>query len=182
MRPWNTNPLMRASDRFESVLHLLMVVLMLFAVPVAAAVGTATYTRSADRISTENAQKTTVHATVLTEPKETQPAGPAQPARFESQVQWQRDGSVANAAIEVRPDTKSGSTVQIWLGPDGIPTDPPQQPEMAVWNGIGTGVALELGAGAGALALLWCVTHLLHRLHDRRWEAELRGLGRPIGT
>ncbi|MFJ9365824.1 hypothetical protein ACIRRA_15600 [Nocardia sp. NPDC101769] len=182
MRPWNTNPLMRASDRWESVLRVLVVVLLLLAVPVAAAVGTETYTRSAAHISVANASKTTVQATVLTAPKEVQPAGPAQPASFESQVQWQHDGNLATGTIEIRHDTKVGDTVQIWVGPDGLVTDPPRQPEMAMWDGVGTGVALLMGAGLGVLALLWCVTQLLERLHAARWEAELRGLGRPIGT
>ncbi|MET8428512.1 hypothetical protein [Nocardia sp. NPDC004860] len=182
MRPWNTNPLMRASDRWESVLHVLVVVLLLLAVPVAAAVGTETYTRSAAHISVANASKTTVHATVLTAPKEVQPAGPVQPARFESQVQWQRDGNLATGTIEIRRDTKAGDTVQLWVGPDGLVTDPPRQPEMAMWDGVGTGVALLMGAGFGVFALFWCVTQALERLHAARWEAELRGLGRPIGT
>ncbi|MFE4458003.1 hypothetical protein ACFROC_11680 [Nocardia tengchongensis] len=182
LRPWNSNPLMRASDRWEALLRLLVVALMLLAVPVAAAVGTATYSSSAERISVENAAKTEVPATVLTEPKQTVAAGPAQAAHFEAQIQWKRDGDLGKGTIEVRRDTKVGSTVQTWLGPDGLPGDPPQPPGSAVTNGIGTGVALLVGVGCALLALLWCVTKVLERLHAVRWETELRGLGRPIGT
>lgn len=182
LRPWNSNPLMRASDRWEALLRLLAVALMLLAVPVAAAVGTATYTSSGERISAENAAKTEVLATVLTEPKQTVAAGPAQAAHFEAQIQWKRDGDVGKGTIEVRRDTKVGSTVQTWLGPDGLPGNPPQAPGSAVINGIGTGIALLVGVGFALLALLWCVARLLERLHSVRWETELRGLGRPIGT
>ncbi|QVI19380.1 hypothetical protein KHQ06_23600 [Nocardia tengchongensis] len=49
-------------------------------------------------------------------------------------------------------------------------------------NGIGTGVALLIGVGFALLSLLWCVSQVLDRLHALRWESELRGLGRPIGT
>ncbi|MFE2956017.1 Rv1733c family protein [Nocardia tengchongensis] len=182
LRPWNSNPLMRASDRWEALFRLLAVAVMLLAVPVAAAIGTATYSSSAERISVENAAKTEVPATVLTEPKQTVAAGPAQAAHFEAQIQWKRDGDFGKGTIEVRRDTKVGSTVQTWLGPDGLPGDQPQKPASAVTNGIGTCVALLVGVGFTLLALLWCVTRVLERLHAVRWESELRGLGRPIGT
>ncbi|WP_458685609.1 Rv1733c family protein [Nocardia tengchongensis] len=182
LRPWNSNPLMRASDRWEALLRLLAVALMLLAVPVAAAVGTATYSSSAERISVENAAKTEVQATVLTEPKQTVAAGPAQAAHFEARIQWKRGGDLGTGTIEVRRDTKVGATVQAWLGPDGLPGDPPQKPGSAVTNGIGTGVALLVGVGFVLLALLWCAGRALERLHAVRWESELRGLGRPIGT
>ncbi|MGW4351890.1 Rv1733c family protein [Nocardia sp. NPDC004582] len=182
LRPWNSNPLMRATDRWETLARLLVLALMLLAVPVAAAVGTATYSSSAERISTENAAKTEVLATVLTEPKQTVAAGPAQAAHYEVQIQWKHDGSLGKGTVEVRRDTKVGSTVQTWLGADGLPGDPPREPGSAVLNGIGTAVALLVGMGCALLAVLWCVTQLLDRVHAVRWEAELRGLGRPIGT
>ena len=156
LRPWNTNPLMRASDRWESMLHLLVVVLLLLAIPVAAAVGTETYTRSADRIRATNASEIATQATVLTPPKETRPAGPTQSALYESQIQWQRDGNLVNGTIEVPRDTKVGATVSLWRGSDGRPADPPRRTETAVWDGVGTGFALLVGAGFGVFALVWC--------------------------
>lgn len=38
-RPWNANPLMRVTDRFESLIRVLAVVVILVAVPTAAAAG-----------------------------------------------------------------------------------------------------------------------------------------------
>lgn len=182
LRPWNSNPLMRASDRWEALGRLLVVALFLLAIPVAAAIGTATYSGSAERISAENAAKTEVLATVLTEPKQTAAAaGPALAAHYEAQIQWKHDGSLGKGTVEVRRDTKIGSTVQTWLGADGRPGTPPRQPGSAVLDGIGTGLALLIGVGFALLAMLWCLTQLLERLHGMRWEAELRGLDRPIG-
>ncbi|MFD6463900.1 hypothetical protein ACFWFG_38600, partial [Streptomyces roseolus] len=43
LRPWNSNPLMRGSDRCETLVRMLAALAVLVAVPLAGAAGTASY-------------------------------------------------------------------------------------------------------------------------------------------
>ena len=183
MRMWSTNPLMRASDRCESAVRVLIVLVMLIAVPVACAAGTETYTRTAERIEIDNASKTMVAAVLSTAPKETAiVAGAVTVTHYEAQVQWERNGETATGTVTVAATASKGSTVQIWLGSDGKPCPPPQSPSTGVWNAAGAALGLLVVSWSAALGLLWCVTRLLARVRDARWEAELHDLARPIGT
>nr|WP_157172413.1 hypothetical protein [Nocardia pneumoniae] len=175
---------MRASDRWEAVLRLLAAAVVLLAVPVAGAVGTAGYTAAVERIRTENAEKVAVTATVAGEPVRRVTA-----ARYEgiqeqreAPVHWTRGGREHSATVEVPGTTELGSRVTVWLGPDDTVTAPPRPSSDAAWTGVLTGVAALLGICCATITLVLTTSWVLGRIRSAAWESEWRRLSRPIGT
>lgn len=181
MQAWNPNPLMRVSYRWQSLLRMLIVIAMMIAVPVAGAIGTTTYTRTADRIAADNAAKTSASAVLLSDPVQTATEAPALQATYQAPVRWIHNGSTGTGTVDVPGSAKTGSTIQIWLA-GGKPTTAPVAPGTAVWNGIGTALAVLAALWLAAIAVLWCSARALDHLRGLRWEAEWRSLSRPIGT
>ncbi|MGQ4600785.1 Rv1733c family protein [Nocardia sp. R6R-6] len=183
-QPWSANPLMRASDRWEALVRLLAAVVVLIAVPVAGAAGTAGYTCAVARIRTENAEKVAVTATVTGEPERRVTA-----ARYEG-IQEQREAPVRwtygdrehTATVEVPGATELGGRVTVWLGSDESVTTPPRPASDAAWAGILAGLAALAGICCAAVALVLTTSWLLGRMHSAAWESEWRRMSRPIGT
>lgn len=67
---------MRPSDRFESSLWLLVMVMLLVAIPVAGAIGTSSYSAVGERIRAERSLLTAVTATVRESPARSTIIGP----------------------------------------------------------------------------------------------------------
>lgn len=182
LRPWNANPLMRGSDRFEGAIRLLVVALMLVMVPVSGAVGTARYTAAAEQIRSEHAEKVPVTAVVVAAPFQAMVYAPSHRDLFEAPVQWKRDGRTVTVVVAVPETTAIGAEVWVWLGPDGKPTDPPKQTPAAMITGIGTGLRLLLITWSGGLALVWVAGCVLGSRRRAQWASEWRRIGRPIGA
>ncbi|APA98378.1 Rv1733c family protein [Nocardia seriolae] len=182
LRPWSSNPLMRTSDRWESVLRLLVVVVALLMIPIAGAAGTIAYGGATTRIGAERAAKVHISATAQADAVQTVAPGPYRAARYQVPVRWVRDGTESTVVLTLDEPVKAGAAVPLWIGADGKRTDPPPGPEAAAYEGIGTGL-LVLGLTlALALFALSGLDALLARLHGARWEAEWRTVARPIGT
>lgn len=182
LRPWNTNPLMRVSDRWESVIRTLIVVALLFMVPVAGAIGTTTYTSSAERIKLDNAAKVRVSATVLTDATQVKSTGPYHDSGYQATARWARGGAESTGTVAVEANTKPGAAVPVWLGPDGKATFAPVNPGTAVFDGVGVALMVVLLSGTTAILLLWAIELVLSGVHDLQWESEWRRIARPIGT
>lgn len=182
LQPFNPSPLMRGSDRCQALLHLVVIALMLLTIPVAGALGTTSYTRTAEQIRTEAAVKVSVPGIVSGSPHQIPGTSPYRPARFEAPVRWDRDGRTESGTIAVDATAVLGSRVQVWLGADGKPSDPPARPGTAAGTGIATALSALIIGWGGALALEWCVAWLLNGLRAARWDAEWRMISRPIGT
>ncbi|MET9492943.1 hypothetical protein [Nocardia sp. NPDC006630] len=182
LQPWNTNPLMRGSDRFEGTIRLLVVGLMLAMVPVAGAAGTARYSTSVDQIRVENTLKAQVSATVVAKPARVPSGNPYAADRFEAPVQWTRDNVSGAATVTVPESTAPGAAVQVWLRPDGKTTTAPKQRSAAVSDGVTTGLGILLLSWLGGLALAWSIGWALDIRRNSRWEAGWRQISRPVGT
>lgn len=178
MQPWNLSPLMRASDRVEGFVRILAVLVLLIAVPAAAAAGTAAYSSASERIHAENAAKVVVTGTIVGTP--TRIAAPiadhntAVRDRFEAQVSWTHDGKSGTATIGVPDAAVPGQLAPVWLGSDGKPTAPPERSSAAAVHGVGVGVAVLLEIWCVAVAVVWSSSWALnHRRHlclDREWR------------
>ncbi|UFS97973.1 hypothetical protein [Nocardia huaxiensis] len=180
--PWNSNPLMRGSDRCQTVIRLLVIALALLAVPLAGAGGTAAYAGSVERIKVDNAGKTAVTATLTAEPEPKGPFARYAPPRYEAPVRWERDGRTETATLVVDHTATAGSEVPLWIDEAGRPTSMPRLPSSAAWDGIGTAAAILMAVWVSAVAIDRSIDYLLTRRRGIRWEAELRELSRPIET
>ncbi|WP_433733897.1 Rv1733c family protein [Nocardia sp. CA-129566] len=184
-RPWNTNPLMRASDRFEALVRMLAVAAMLVAIPIAGAVGTAGYTAAAARIIADNSAKVAVTGTISGEVKHTaivSARSEMTESHAEAPVRWNQDGRSGTATIEA-PDTATrGDKVTVWLAPDGTPTRPPQRSSVAVGNGIEVGLAVLVEIWGAVLALVALIMWALGARRRAGWEREWRQTGWQTGS
>ncbi len=185
MRPWSTSPLMRASDRLEGFVHILAVLVLLIAVPAAAAAGTAAYSSASERIHTENATKVVVTGTIVGTP--TRVAAPVAERngtvrdQFEAQVSWTHDGKSGTATVTVPDGAQPGRPALVWLGPDGKPSTPPERSSAAAMHGIGVAVAVLLEIWCGAVAFVWCTACGLNRRRNLRLDREWRQFSHPTG-
>ncbi|WP_062992224.1 Rv1733c family protein [Nocardia anaemiae] len=166
LRPWNSNPLMRSSDRVEAAVRIIAVVAVLVAVPVAGALGTEAYTADVARIHTEQATKSVVNAVITDEPQRTSEHG------VEARVQWQQNERIDTATVPVPRQAQPGDRVAVWLGPDGAPTTRPRQADAAPITGIGVGVIVLVGTGFVGLCLVRGTQWLLDRRRGTRWDRE----------
>lgn len=178
MQPWNPSPLMRVSDRAEGFVRILAVLVLLIAVPIAAAAGTAAYSSASERIHTENATKVVVTGTIVGTPARV--AAPIADRngtvrdQFEAQVSWTHDGKSGTATVGVPDGAEPGRPVPVWLGPDGTSTTPPERSSAAAVHGIGVGIAVLLEIWCGAAAVVcsttWALNHRRHLRLDREWR------------
>nr|WP_157171165.1 hypothetical protein [Nocardia araoensis] len=175
---------MRASDRWEALLGLLVGMVVVIAIPVAGAVGTAGYTGAGERIRAENSAKVAVTATVVGEPAPVATTARYDGAevRLEAPVRWSHDGREGAATVEVPGAVESGSRITVWFDPTGKPTTPPRPSSDAAWAGIAFGSVALLEMWCGATAVLLSTGWLFGRLRCARLDAEWRRLSRPIGT
>ncbi|WP_067833805.1 hypothetical protein [Nocardia lijiangensis] len=174
-RPWNPNPLLRAGDRLDTTIRVLAVLAGLFAVPLAGALATITYTDSAGQIAAQRAILARVDAMVITDPVQTGPT------RCEATVQWVSRGAAANARIAVPRSVARGDHLTVWLGPDGTPTTEPRSSEAAAVTGIGVGALVLIGSWLGAWALVTTTGRLLARRRSRDWAIRWRQMNRRVG-
>lgn len=183
LRPWNTNTLMRPSDRLEGVLILAIAGVVALSIPVAGAVGTSTYSRLSDIADTQRIQDHQVTA-VLTDDAPPRLIGTAtsnQPFIEQAPAQWSVNGVAHAGPVPVEVSDKAGQTVNIWIDPTGALTEAPRSnPENA---------ATALGVTAGTWALCsttcWLVILGLHwltnRIRLRQWQREWERVDRSTG-
>jgi hypothetical protein len=169
------NPLRRGSDRVETAVLALLVIVFLVAAPFAAlASGSWALARAHQAQLAERASSYRVPAVVL---KLDPPSGGAY-ADPGAQARWTaRDGTVITGEIPVPLGTAVGSTQWLWTTANGRLTNPPLQYSQVT----GQAYAAE-GFGLVTLAVLLAITGLVTRwtLDKRRmaaWDAEWRATG-----
>ncbi|WP_280268971.1 Rv1733c family protein [Nocardia wallacei] len=170
--PWSTNPLMRRSDRILAVVRLVAVLVCLVAVPIAGAVGTATYTGYAERLRAEDASKTPVVATVTGGSEQAgQDGDPRVPVR------WVHDGRTGTAAVPVTETVAPGGETTVWLDAGHAPTQPPAPAGTAAVGGVTAGLALLAGTAVVCGFACAAVRYVQQRHTVRQLEAEWRRFG-----
>ncbi|RDI55213.1 Rv1733c family protein [Nocardia mexicana] len=182
-QPWSGSRLMRPTDRLHGLIRILAIVVVLAAVPLCGAAGTARYTAAQEEIRTENAAKVEVTGTITSDPERitTSTVDGVYSDRHEATVQWNREGADGTATVEVSATAAPGDEMAVWLGPDGSSTTPPLPARAAAWRGIGLGLVILIEVWAVTGSLLWSTTWLLRRRHEAGWEREWRQMDRPIG-
>ncbi|MFX0577860.1 hypothetical protein [Nocardia nepalensis] len=182
-RPWRSTPLMRGSDRIEALVWLIAVIVMLVAVPVAGAAGTAGYTAAASRIRVENATKVSVPASITAAPERivTVDAYGAATERFEATVRWNQGGRAGTTTTGVSGKSAPGDEVRVWLDADGKATTPPVRPVNAANSGVGIGLTVLVTIWGGALVSGFGVGRLLRARRYAALDREWRGMSRPVG-
>ncbi|MFI1913958.1 hypothetical protein [Nocardia sp. NPDC020380] len=152
----------RVFRRDAASVVLIAALIALLAIPLALAAGTAVYTDTATRIRADDASKTAVAATILDDPV----IGAGH--HRQAQVSWP-DGDRTRTGLAAVPNfVGRGARIQVWLNPDGSPTDPPAPPDAAVLQGIGTGLGLAAAVWAIVAIGVAYVRHARER-HREPW-------------
>jgi hypothetical protein len=177
VRGWrpDRNPLRRASDRAETAVVALLVIVFLAAAPFTAlAAGGWAHAMARHAQLTEEASWRQVPALVLSAPS----GGGAYTADAQAQARWTApDGKVITGEIPVPIGTVAGATVQEWVSGNGQLTDAPMQNSQVSGSAYFAGVS-----GVIALATVLAIVGLVARreLYKRRmaaWDAEWRSAG-----
>ncbi|WP_037305857.1 Rv1733c family protein [Amycolatopsis orientalis] len=181
-RAWHTvhpgrNPLARREDRIEAFTVLLAIILVIVALPVAAALASGVFAARAEQAAAEQATRYRVEATLLEDGAPIAIGGRAGIVDETSPVAatWvTREGDKRAGEVQATRGTKAGAKVPAWLDESGNPVAAPFTVLDARLVGIGTGVGLWLGFLVFVLAGYRVVRVLLDRARSARWQEEWR--------
>ncbi|MEU6661936.1 hypothetical protein [Streptomyces sp. NPDC046821] len=162
------NPLRRRSDVVQACTSLLVAAVVLIGAPVTSAV---TYDDVRDSLRATAAEQTRTghHITVTLlqdSPKHPYPrSSAAGKARYPVRVRYVApDGTEEIALADVRASLRAGTSVRVWAGADGKPTDAPLDADGV--HGRAVGLA---GLSGMAVVLVGVIVHLgVRRALDRR--------------
>ena len=167
--------LKRRSDRVQMVARFGLVLSVVLA-PVAAATALATTTTRLEAVAAEQeAVRHPVDAVLLVEARGLRDpaAGHASAALVPVRAAWRiPDGPPQEATVFVAPGTPAGTTVHVWLGPDGGPVAPPLSVGDIAGTAMATGVIVLLAVPLGAWALYAGLVLALDTLRAHRWAEE----------
>jgi len=164
------NPLTRTSDRVESAVFVIALLVVLLGLPVAAATGSEVYARESVASTEQLRTRHQIEATVL---EDTGPGVTTGVTGPDVRASWQApDGTPRQGAVSAAYDLKAGSTVPVWIDRNGAVTTPPLTPEGAVITAVGWAGLLWLGLGCVLCSAYLLTVHLNRRRNARRWEAE----------
>ncbi|AHK27514.1 hypothetical protein AZG88_19840 [Rhodococcus sp. LB1] len=175
---------MRGCDRLRSAMVLIGVFFVLLMVPLAAAVGTETYSRLDQQTQAELA---THHPTPakLVEDSRTGTTGEPLPAapqyQAHARVQWSANGQTHTADVPTESGAKAGQTVTVWLDPNGGLVAAPETGSQNAATAVSVACGIWVTA-AGGYCLLFLVVHwVASRRQQAQLTREWNELDRPPG-
>ncbi|WP_278265366.1 hypothetical protein [Nocardia sp. AG03] len=170
--PCSGNPLMRWPDRLAATVRLLGALLVLAAVPIAGALGTAAYSDDAAAIRAERAQAISVEAVILDRPVYT--VGHLR----EAPVRWDGTNGVVERTVPVSRTAAQGDRITVWLDSSGAVTDAPRTPAAAVLNGIGVAATVSTGVALSMWGLVLLTDRAVRHRRDAEWDREWQAMDR----
>lgn len=180
---WRASPLRRRSDKAEAWVILLAFVLVVLG---GAAAAVLTWTTAWNTAEEQRAERQRVSAVVMkdadTTERETFYKAPnADTTRVP--VRWTApDGTSRQGTVEVPDGSKAGTTVPVWVAPDGTQTGPPAGTVTAAFQ---SGLCAALAAGAVTAVVCAAQSGVRGRIDRHRaeeWErawAEVEPRWRP---
>lgn len=169
------NPLATYGDRLEGAVLALGVVVTLFAVPVAGAIGSEIYATHESRVEVEQRSRTQVEAVLVQDAPSMSGASSSEALveRTEATASWHTpDGTARWGVVRAPYGAEAGTAVRIWVDLGGEVTEPPMTNQGAAFNAIFAALLLW-GLIAGAMALLFVLVRFAcMRIRLRWWQLE----------
>jgi hypothetical protein len=172
-RPLGRNPLLRAADRLEALLILVVIVGWLLVVPIAGAIGTAIYDGRHRLYAEEALTRHRVVATVIEDTAETvgDYDGPAS-----VRAVWPASGGERTGSFSVDTAAKSGDRLSIWVDADGNYLLPPTPIAQAAADALCGALSILLSAIVVTALAVSLMRYCANRMRDTQWERELRAI------
>lgn len=167
------NPLLRTSDRIETVVLLLAVAVSLIVVPIAGTIGTAVYDARGRVYAEEAHSRYPVTATVV---GESTAAVRENMAATVVQIRWRTEGGEHTDAFALDHAVKTGDLINIWVNGQGNRVRPPTPTSQAGVEGALAGVMVWLGVVVAVSTLFATVRLWLNRLRYAGWDRGIRSL------
>lgn len=167
------NPLVRISDRLEAVVVGLVVLVTVFTVPVAGAVGTAVYDQRTHVYAT---QALTRHELMATVTQDSAPNSKAFPSSYLTTVQWAANSVSRIDQIRTVDRLKAGDRSRIWVDQSGQRVRAPGPPEQAARDAVSAAVGLWLAVTAVGAVVAFVVRVRLDIRRYADWERALDDL------
>ena len=170
-RPLGRNSLLRAADRLEALLILVVIVGWLLVVPIAGAVGTAIYD-SRHRLYAEEAL--TRHPVVATVIEGTAATAGDYDGPASVRAVWPAAGGERTGCFSF--DRAGETRLSIWVDADGEHVPPPTPITQAAADALCCALSILLSAIAVTALVLSVMRSCANRMRDTQWERELRAI------
>lgn len=173
LRLFSRNPLVRTSDRVETAVGALAVVLVVIATAFAGVCGTLIHDSQTQKYLR---QAQTRHAVVATAIDDSESAAGPETTTFAVQARWRFNG-VDHAGLIGRANAvKAGAPLKIWVDDSGGPVEPPSPVQRATMDALSAAVVGWLIVVAAAAQVVAAVRAHAARMRNAQWDKDIRCL------
>lgn len=170
LRALGSNPLVRASDRLEALVLFAVLVVALFAAPVAAQAGTQVYDDGMRTAGEQALHRHSVQAVAVD--GSTSLLADFDGAAF-TRVQW-REGTQSRTEQIITPTTvKAGEPLKVWLDDTGKVVAAPLTTDDARLSALGAALTVWVAIVVCSALIAFVIRRRIDRSRDRAWEREL---------
>ena len=169
-----SGPLKRRSDRAQMVARVVVVLAVASAPALAVAAATATTADLESVAATQLADRHASRALVVRDAptRTTSEVAPYPPVvTVETTGQWiTPDGVVREGPVRVRPGTQAGTSVPVWVGPEGALTTAPLRRQSVQGSAMAMGALVLAGVPVAVWTLYFFLCFALDARRERDWE------------
>ena len=173
VRIFSRNPLIRISDRIETAVAALAVLLVVIAGASAVVIGIMIHNTG---IQNYLAQNRTRHLVVARAVDDSNPALSPNPTAATLHARWQFNGIDHADAVVWDHALKADEPLQIWVDDNGNRVDQPTPIAAADMNAVTVAIAEWLIVASAAALMAGVVGAHANRMRDAQWEQDIRGL------
>lgn len=173
LRLFSRNPLIRTSDRIETAVVTLAVILVVIATACAGVLGTIIHDNQTQKYLE---QARTRHAVVAMAIDDSQPAVPPETTAFTVQARWRLNGIDHTDLLGWNSSAKAGEPLQIWVDDNGQRVEQPSPVERAAVDALSAAVIGWLIVVAAAAQVVVLVRAHATRIRNAQWERDIRCL------
>jgi hypothetical protein len=170
LRVFSRNPLVRMTDRLETIVVTLAFLVGLVAAPFACALGNVVHDAGIQTYAEQARMRHIVTATVIG--GATVSIGDTSTAM----ARWSANGVVHTGSIAIDRTMEDKEAVKIWVDSTGCEVDPPAPPSRAAIDAVAVVVITWIAGGTLLAALTRAARTRIDRLRDSNWERQITGL------
>ena len=172
-RLFSRNPLIRTSDRMESAVVTLAVLLVVVSAACAGVLGTIIHDTETQKFLQ---QAQTRHAVVATAVDDSKPAASVGTTASTVAARWQVNGTEHADVLGWDGAVKAGEPLQIWVDADGNPVARPAPPELAGPEAVIAAIAAWFVMVLAAVPVLALVRANPRDKREAQWDSDIRRL------